>query len=301
MNFITKTTTNAVEIEAMADETLLSTCIRYGTEARNWRNKFLGMLPEINRRKLYERKSFLSIFHFAEIVGGVSEEQVSRALNLDNAFENMPALKSLLENGEASISKIARIASIATAENQEELAEIVKTMPMSALKTMVKDIRCHEQKENVVDHKPENNQLFGQEPTSDSNNELRLDVELKTELLALQKRGINVNQIIREALEKRKQQIEKEKEVIGNFSAKAKSRYIPKVTRDLLKKEYGNKCSIGNCNRMSATIHHSQRFALSKTHDPRYLAPLCKDHHVIAHSIDLKYRERQTMRQPIGT
>ncbi len=43
-----------------------------------------------------------------------------------------------------------------------------------------------------------------------------------------------------------------------------------------------------------AEIHHTQRFSLASTHDPHYLAPLCKEHHQLAHAVDLKVQEYWT-------
>src|SRR3989344_3847884 len=102
----------------ITDEKLFQLCKTFGQRALLWRQKFIGLLPEVNRRKLYEKKGFASIFEFAARLGGVSEEQVSCALNLNKRFENKPLLKKMLVNGEVSINKLARVASVATAENQ---------------------------------------------------------------------------------------------------------------------------------------------------------------------------------------
>jgi hypothetical protein len=88
--------------------------------------KFIGLLPEVYKRKLFEKKGFSSIFEFAAKLCGLSQEQVRLTLNLERRFEEMPTLKSMLENGEASINKLARIVSIATPENERELAANVK-------------------------------------------------------------------------------------------------------------------------------------------------------------------------------
>ena len=99
------------------DSILLATAIRYGTQARLWRNKFLGLLPEINRRKLYEQRGFSSIFEFAFKTGGVSEEQVKTVIRTEESLYDKPQLHSLLVNGEVSINKMVRIHSIVTREN----------------------------------------------------------------------------------------------------------------------------------------------------------------------------------------
>jgi len=269
-----------------SDAQLLSTAVRYGEEARNWKNKFLGLLPEIQRRKLYEKQGCSSIFVFAFKVGGVSEEQVSRALNLDKKFENMPALHQTLVSGEVSMNKIARVASIATPSNEKELVEMVKTLPLSALKTFVRDVRVSE---SVVDHKPENENIFEQEA-------VYLEQDVRSELLELQNRGVNINEIIRTALAKRKQDIQEEKETIAENSKETASRYIPARTRKIITQEHGTKCSITTCNKPSENIHHTQRFSISKTHDPHYLAPLCKNHHALAHLVDLGYQKKKMRR-----
>ena len=273
-----------IDTANLSDLELLTLCQQYGEATLMWRRKFLGLLPEVHKRKLYEQKGFTSVFHFAKVMAGVSEEQVSRALNLDQKFQTMPALKTILNNGEASMHKIARIASIATPENQEELAEMVKALPMSALKTFVKDIRAEE---GVVDHKPQNNHLFEQDT-------LELESDVTSELLELQQCGIDINEIIRDALVQRKQTIEQEKEMVSNECQPTDSRYIPTKTKKLLKKEYGTKCSIKTCNKPSEELHHSQRFSVAKTHDPHYLAPLCTSHHILAHTMDLKYHEKRS-------
>jgi hypothetical protein len=64
--------------------------------------------------------------------------------------------------------------------------------------------------------------------------------------------------------------------------------------KKILAMEHGKKCAAPACWRDAAVIHHTARFALSGAHDPRYLAPLCREHHLIAHSIDRRFwRERK--------
>ena len=72
--------------------------------------------------------------------------------------------------------------------------------------------------------------------------------------------------------------------------------YIAVRTKKVLAKEYGTKCSIPTCKRPAEQLHHTQTFALSKRHDPHFLAPLCKDHHVIVHAINVKVQERRAVK-----
>lgn len=127
--------------------------------------------------------------------------------------------------------------------------------------------------------------------------------ETKTKLHKLQQKRINLDELLQEFFEKREQEITQEKEQISeeiqaqqglahtNGEPKS-SRYIPAKIRNIIKEEYGTKCSIPSCNKPAEVIHHTQRFALTRTHDPNYLAPLCQDHHKIAHSIDVKFQQK---------
>ena len=121
------THTIAHSLALMRDEKLYGLCKQYGALARLWRQKFIGLLPEVNKRRLYEQKGFSSIFEFAAKLCGLSAEQVRLALNLDKRFEDKPILKEIFENGEVSINKLTRVVSIATPENEEELAKKIKS------------------------------------------------------------------------------------------------------------------------------------------------------------------------------
>ena len=111
-------------MQNMTDEKLFSLCKYYGEQARLWRQKFCGLLPEVNRRKLYEKKGFGSIFEFAKKLAGLSEEQVRLTLNIEKRLEEMPKLKELLTTGTVSVNKLARIVSIAAPENEDFLNDL---------------------------------------------------------------------------------------------------------------------------------------------------------------------------------
>jgi len=278
----------------LTDKELYKLCKKYGGNALMWRRKFTGLLPEVNRRRLYKKKGFNSIFEFAFKLAGLSEKQVRLALNLDERFKDKSALKELLTSGKVSINKLTRVTSVATPENEGIWAEKAAQLPQSALETLVRD-----EKQNGL-CKPENGvKTLRAQKLDACAKELHLEPDVLEELLKLQAKGIDVNQVLREFLEMRKLEIACEKErlsveVVGREGVK--SRYIPVKIRRYLKKEYGKKCSIENCARQAAVIHHTQRFALTANHNPKYLAPLCKEHHTIAHAIDSKVQVRRSSR-----
>jgi hypothetical protein len=196
---------------------------------------------------------------------------------------------------------LAKVVSIATAENQEDVARQVRLLPRSALETLVRDEKLAKSVPGNT-HVSQNSQSASADASASNTigssesvlPELQLAPEVHKKLFELQQKGIDINALLLEFLEKREFEIAQKKE---ELSARATSRYIPVEIKKLLKQEYGEKCSIKTCRRPAEQIHHSQRYALSKTHDPHYLAPLCHNHHVIAHSIDLKYHQERERRR----
>lgn len=281
----------------LTDQKILELCQKYGEQARFWRQKFVGLLPEVNKRKLYLQKNFSSIFEFAKKLAGMSEEQVRTVLNLEKKFADKPILKELLVQGRVSVNKLVRIQSIATKENEEFWANQARILPNRALETLVRDERKIAEKQLTAIRGGNINgsqeALFEEKSLHVQTSSLQLSDEVNQKLFELQQKGININVLILEMLQKRELEIVREKEQVSSKASETNSRYIPIPIRKLLTKEHGNKCSIPTCQKPSEVIHHTQRFALTHNHDPRYLAPMCKEHHIIAHSIDVKFqRER---------
>ncbi|MBU0667546.1 HNH endonuclease [Patescibacteria group bacterium] len=312
--FVTAAPANAAH-QTLTDAQLYGLCKQYGQQALEARRKFIGLLPEVYRRRLYAKKGFSSINEFAAKLCGVSEEQVRLALRLEQKFEDKPVLKMALTSGAISVNKLARVASIATSENQEYIAEMAKVLPKSALETLVRDVkedtrtslRCMRA---VPGHGNPQQSSMGVKSVEweaeKSVNALRLDEDVREELSELQGKGIDISSLIREMLDRRREELAQEKQKLAekeNRRAEMRematsrewrskpSRYISAKIRRQLRKEHGNKCTIATCQKPATIIHHTQRFALSQNHDPNFLAPLCREHHAIAHTIDQKYRQ----------
>jgi hypothetical protein len=114
-----------------------------------------------------------------------------------------------------------------------------------------------------------------------------LSNEVVEKLNHLHEQGQDVNAVLLELLEGREAQIEAAKDELGG---PASSRHIPAKVRRVLREEFGKKCSIATCRKPAAEIHHTQRFSLAHSHDPHYLAPLCHEHHQLAHAVDVRMR-----------
>ena len=272
---------NPPDLPSLTDDAFIDLCERYGKLHLISRHKFIGLLPEAYRRRIWEKKGFSSIFEFAAKMAGLSEEQVRRALNLDGSFEkkNLPLLREALASGEVSINKLARVVSIATPENESELVEHAKALPQAALETLVRDVKIQNglfkpqaELESVRAHtKPP--ELFGTSSgATGATAQLNLSPETLEKLLHLQRCGHNLDQLLGEFLGQREQKIEEEKRAIveeqenqeyehewvkewrkmnaflyGDLGGRESdvvskpSRYISKRIRNVLHQEFGTK------------------------------------------------------------
>jgi hypothetical protein len=294
-------------LSKVSDDNLFNLCKKYGHQARFWRQKFAGLLPEVNKRRLYEKKGFKSIFVFAKILAGLSEEQVRRVLNMERSFEDKPRLQTMLINGEVSINKLAKIVSIATPANDEFLANQVQFLSTRDLETLARDGRNAQKSNEEISNVDGSQQpLFDpksvhvntnvQDISSDVKLMTKLSPEIKKQLLELSDKGIDIDDLIAKMLATREAEIAEKKseaaeEIAEKKTAKKPSRYIPVKIKKIIKLEQGTKCSITACRRPAEQIHHSQRFSVSQNHDPHFLAQLCKEHHKIAHAVDVKVQE----------
>jgi hypothetical protein len=288
--------------EILTDEQLLKLCKKYGESARFWRQKFAGLLPQVYKRRLYERKGFSSIFEFAAKFAGMSQEQVRLVLNLKQKFEDKPALQELLLNGKVSANKLVRIAAVATPENQEFLAEKVQIFSKNAIDTFVKDIRyeaasaahmgaeiAQSMAANAEDpdalQKPlfEGKSLPGQRITASITElvKLRIDEDLLKELLILQEKNIDINKLIRKMLEQRETGIARAKEAVAE-----EMRMGSKVQTKNLEQEKQVVEAVKNAGQPSRYIPAKIQKIINEEQGDKCAAPgCCKNAQVTHHEI----------------
>jgi hypothetical protein len=254
----------------MTDNQLYELCQRCGREARKWKNKFISLLPEVYRRRLYRKKGFCSIHEFAAKVGGVSYGVVDETLRIDEKLKDKPALLEIIP--EVGISKLRTVAGVATKKTAKIWAKRTKTMSRAALETLIRDTR--QDQENKI--------INSQKIPGDGREKFSMNLDPKTIFqlkLIKQKlekeRGETLcwDEVIKMAAEK----LLVEKPVRKYKTRPSKSRPVPAKKRRKLPK----KCSVPCCNKLATEIHHPDRYALTKSHDR--LAPMCKPHHELAH------------------
>ena len=287
----------------LSDKDLLNLCKQYGRNTLVWRQKFVALLPEVEKRKLYVKLGYGSTIEFAARLAGISKDQTLRVIQLEKKFKSTPELKKLLVSGEVSVNKLARVASVVNEENQDFWASKSQLLSQHALETLVRDtkvVRAHSQESNKTVHS------IQQVPQS---KQLQLSSKMHERLLALQNKGMNLEELMEEFLNQREKRIQEEKERLAQElrekvvkqipniqptgQTAPRSRYIPVGVKKVLKQEYGDKCAHEYCTNKSTTIHHKRRFATDPSHNPLYLLPMCKQHHEITHAIDVRVQEQR--------
>lgn len=270
-----------MDLRQLTDVELYKLCREYGHNAVQWRRKFAGLLPEVQRRTLYYRRGFGSIYEFSFKLCGLSRETVDRILMLSRRLKDMPCLLALLESGQGSWTKIERVAWVATSKTDSFWAEKVQTMTARALTEFVKGQK--NTAGGIPDDKPELRKMSFK-MTSQVEQKLRL---VKQSLEKDKKRLLSFNEVIDTLVEKAPQpqtEIKICPECARRKALEAKGRHIPAETKRYVYAKYNGLCGFQNCRRPATSLHHTRRYALNPSHDPDFLVPLCHNHERLAHS-----------------
>lgn len=285
-----------MEIQDLSDKDLYARCQEYGLNARVWRRRFAGLLPEVLQRELHRRRGYASIYEFAFKLAGMSMASVDKILGLAEKLSDKPILREQLMSGEQGWSKIEKVAYIATPETDKDWADKVKNMSAYALGAFVQATKVFTKDENgegLTDVGESHNkfrlQQWGQMsfPVSpDIEKQLRL---LKYKLEKEKGLTLSYNEVLEILMkggggETSQVVIQVCPECAAKRAAVANGRAIPALVRRMLMAQYQGLCGFPNCMRPGTSLHHTKRFSLNKDHDPRFIVPLCKAHERLVHS-----------------
>jgi hypothetical protein len=311
------------EIVNLTDRELHNLCSTCGANIRKLQKEFAAYLHEVARRGLYKRYGFYSLYEYAAKLAGMSHPVVDEIMAVHKKLEDKPVLKDLM--AEQGWTKLKIVATSATPENQGFWAEKVRQMSKSALETYVRELR--KQGDTGVDHQTglftDSADITGVNPgictQADTSQKeaitFRLDSETETKLRIFKHRyekqtgepqdwNSIMNKLLKIAEEhgqcgkrggcagtagKPKQQ--PLKEAVKNALPAVSKRHIPAVVKHYLVRKYEGKCAYPDCKKPSEILHHTRRFALNPSHDPDFIAPLCKAHESIAHQGLIKNEE----------
>lgn len=246
-----------------------------------------------------KKRGFFGMYDFAARLAGMSQRQVDDVIRQDKRFEDKPMLRAALVSGEVSVNKLARVVSIATVENQLEILEKVKALSKVGLDCFVKDYRRENEKLDGF-FKPliEQTSLYGQNENAnfglrvaivktefgqggqaeakvgsvrdarsqDKKLPVNLDEDIAKELLEMQEKGIDVNDLLREFLREKQEKHEREKAEVAHKQTQERderaiigypaTRHVPAVVRRIVMREFGDRCSVNGCGKQSGNLHH---------------------------------------------
>jgi DNA repair exonuclease SbcCD ATPase subunit len=236
----------------------------YGANAKLWMLKCELLLPEIEKNKVWEEEGFGSIYEYAAKLAGMSREKVRDSLRILRKIEDKPELMKVAR--EKGVRAVRPVATIAKKEDEEFWAEKADSLSVNTLETFVREVR-YEKSGHMTTLISEKEHI-----------EMDLEPEIAESLKKLKGKG-DWNDLIKQFLETREKQLEKEKPE----TKKTASRHIPaKISRYSRAKTNGT-CCFPRCLKKAEALHHTDRFSLSKEHDPDRIKPLCKAHHDLAH------------------
>lgn len=290
-----------VSLETLSDKDLYARCQEYGLNARVWRRRFAGLLPEVLRRDLHRKRGHGSIYEFAFKLAGMSSASVDKILHLASTLADKPILLEQLESGAQGWSKIEKVAFIATPETDKDWAEKVERMGTYALEAFVQEKRKLSSMAFT-----ENGNVDAQTHMSDPNNKFRVeqwgsmsfpvspDIEKQLRLLKYQlekERGVTLtyNEVMQALI---KGGVKQEAQVViqvcpecaARKAEQVTSRAIPVDVRRVIQATYHGYCAFPTCDKPGTSLHHTKRFSLDRRHDPNSIVPLCKNHERLVHS-----------------
>lgn len=244
----------------------------YGRNAREWTRKCVLLLPEIDRRQVWRKKKFSSIYEYAAKLAGMSRDTVNDALRVLRKIEDKLLIKQVVE--EKGINAVKPIVNLLTSENEKFWAEKAKEMSKNTLQTYIKDFR-------------QNYRLDGRAGPSSQSVKITISMELNSNLAAqLQKMkgDMSWEELMMEFVQWSSEKIELK--TVGEarpMPVKSKNRYIPVAIRKHVVKKFGGICAYPTCFRRPTSIHHINRFWTDHIHDPKQMVALCDAHERMAH------------------
>jgi hypothetical protein len=258
---------------------------QFGASRRDFTNKLLSLIPEIDRLKIWKKAGFNSIFDYCLKIAGLSVRLVKQSLSVNRKLAQIPELTALIET--QGLSKIDIISRIAKVETKDFWLDKVKNMTRDSLKMLV----CEEKAYQMATGKP----LLGTSQTINTLkvhkmvndfglNKMKIELSDKAQQAFLKLKQDYPNLCNRDALEMMLRSLIKSKNN-GRTFAKKKKIFQNKITRHIpsyIKSKLPDKCSYCSCNKPATCVYRPYRFSEVPNH--KALKPLCKEHHEFLHN-----------------
>ena len=199
----------------------------------------------------------------------MSHGQVDDALRILNRISNKPSLLKVAE--QKGINAVRPVATIATEATAEYWAKNALKMSRHELEAFV---RAHNNQENQTSQQVAADN--DQQPT-DKTVTMKLKPELAEKLERLNKG--DWNDLVEKFIKLYEKDLSESKPPIHEET----SRNIPKNIKNYVLKRSGGTCEFPKCKQKYRHLHHTNRFASNKIHNPDQIMALCEAHHKLAH------------------
>jgi hypothetical protein len=120
---------------------LYARCLELSGMIKTYRNQFIALLPEVQRRRLFLEYGMHSVYEFAAKLAGLSHNTVRRVLKLESELADKPVLKKLFAQGAIGWSKIEVATKIVDNLGHEKVERILPSLSVSALRTLARDLK----------------------------------------------------------------------------------------------------------------------------------------------------------------
>ena len=253
--------------------------VEYGRSAREWTRKCALLLPEIARLEIWKKRGFGSIYEYAAKLAGMSHAAVDDALWIARKIEDKPELMRIAE--QKGINAVRPIVAIATKETADFWAEKVREMSVHTLQTYVREFKKADLQARINgDFRDVPKCLHPQDLFSEIN--LRVKPEIAEKLQKL-KGSNDWNELMEKFIELYEEKVEEQKPTVEEIPEKAKSRYVPAAIKSYALAKTNGACAFPSCYKPYEILHHTDGFALTHSHNPDKLVPLCRAHERLAH------------------
>lgn len=242
--------------------------VKFGDNTKKWQRRCALLLPKIRKYEVWKKKGFNSIHEYAGKLAGMSHGQVNDALWIIEKIQDKPELMEVART--KGLNSVRPTATIATKETAQYWAKKASEMSKGELAVFVKGVRMN-QTENLSDY----GEKISMKSQKTITLNLRAEIAAKLEKLF---KG-DWNELIEALIEAYNENLnnKKPKLVVSNF------RHIPQKIQKFVIKRSRGRCEFPDCYKLYKTLHHVNRFASNKVHDPDQIIALCKAHHGLAH------------------
>ena len=123
----------------LKDQELLQNCKSQVRLEKAATSKVLDYLNEIDKRRLWIQEGYSSLFDFCMRYLGYSEGEANRRIQAARLSQKVEEVKTLLEQGQISLSSLTLLSPVLTPNNAKELLPKVINQPTRYVEKIIRE------------------------------------------------------------------------------------------------------------------------------------------------------------------